>query len=110
MPPPPMQTQAAVQAAAQVMATAQAGGRDRDEKVSEPFVSRSGGDVSGPVGSNLFVYHIPNTWDDSILRQHFEHFGSIVSCRIQKDGEGRPRGFGFVSFDAPAAAQAAIAG
>merc|ERR1719408_328873 len=65
---------------------------------------------AGPVGANLFIYHIPNSWNDSILRQHFEHFGKIVSCRTQKDSEGRPRGFGFVSFDAPSAAQAAIAG
>eukprot|EP00438_Fugacium_kawagutii_P025427 Skav204272 [mRNA] locus=scaffold409:81659:84921:+ [translate_table: standard] len=31
-------------------------------------------------------------------------------CRVQKDDNGRPRGFGFVSFDAPTSAQAAIAG
>lgn len=65
---------------------------------------------SGPVGANLFVYHIPNSWDDYILRQHFEHFGKIFSCRVQKDDSGRPRGFGFVSFDSPMSAQAAIAG
>ena len=27
-------------------------------------------------------------------------------CRVQKDDSGRPRGFGFVSFDAPSSAQA----
>ncbi|CAJ1346398.1 unnamed protein product [Effrenium voratum] len=70
----------------------------------------TGSTTSGPVGANLFVYHIPNSWDDHILRQHFEHFGKILSCRVQKDDSGRPRGFGFVSFDAPASAQAAIAG
>jgi RNA recognition motif-containing protein len=64
----------------------------------------------GLVGANLFVYHVPLSWDDGILQQHFEHFGSIVSCRVQKDPEGRPRGFGFVSYDSGSAAQAAIAG
>lgn len=64
----------------------------------------------GPVGGNLFVYHIPNSWDDNILRQHFEHFGGILSCRIQKDADGRPRGFGFVSYESAEAGQAAIAG
>jgi RNA recognition motif-containing protein len=64
----------------------------------------------GPVGANLFVYHVPLNWDDGILQQHFEHFGSIVSCRVQKDPEGRPRGFGFVSYDSASAAQEAIAG
>lgn len=65
---------------------------------------------SGPIGANLFIYHIPNSWDDNILRQHFEHFGKLISARVQTDNDGRSRGFGFVSFDAPGAAQAAIAG
>merc|ERR1719359_1918975 len=39
--------------------------------------------VAGPVGANLFVYHVPNSWDDSILKMHFEHFGKIISCGIQ---------------------------
>jgi len=65
---------------------------------------------AGPVGANLFIYHMPVSWDDAILRQHFEHFGKILSCRVQKDPDGRPRGFGFVSYDTPTAAQAAIAG
>merc|ERR1712083_915341 len=71
--------------------------------------SKSSG-TSGPVGANLFIYHIPNSWNDSILRQHFEHFGKIVSCRVQTDNDGRSRGFGFVSFDSATAAGAAIAG
>jgi hypothetical protein len=71
---------------------------------------QSMGAKMGPVGGNLFVYHIPTSWDDSILRQHFEHFGTIISCRIQKDLEGRARGFGFVSFDSSESAQSAIAG
>eukprot|EP00929_Paragymnodinium_shiwhaense_P029196 TRINITY_DN16791_c0_g1_i1.p1 TRINITY_DN16791_c0_g1~~TRINITY_DN16791_c0_g1_i1.p1 ORF type:complete len:339 (+),score=80.68 TRINITY_DN16791_c0_g1_i1:107-1123(+) len=62
----------------------------------------------GPPGSNLFVYHIPNSWSDDIFRQHFEHFGTILSCKVQTDPDGRPRGFGFCSFSAPDAAQAAI--
>lgn len=94
---PGVQAQAAIRAAQDSVAAAHG---------SEP----AGSTTSGPVGANLFVYHIPNSWDDHILRQHFEHFGKILSCRVQKDDSGRPRGFGFVSFDAPASAQAAIAG
>lgn len=68
------------------------------------------GSVAGPAGANLFVYHIPNSWDDNILRQHFEHFGPIISCKVQRDPDGRPRGFGFVSYKDPTSANAAIAG
>lgn len=102
-PNPGAQAQVAIQAAQAAVAAAQTQPGAAD--------AASGGSINaGPVGANLFIYHIPNSWDDTILRQHFEHFGKIVSCRVQKDGEGRPRGFGFVSYDAPAAAQAAIAG
>lgn len=66
--------------------------------------------VAGPVGANLFVYHVPNSWDDSILKMHFEHFGKIMSCAIQRDAEGRSRGFGFISFETQQAAKAAISG
>mmetsp|Transcript_70466 Transcript_70466/g.206150 ORF Transcript_70466/g.206150 Transcript_70466/m.206150 type:complete len:365 (-) Transcript_70466:3-1097(-) len=95
------QAQAAIQAAQAAVAAAQT-----------PTAADAGPTMAnaGPVGANLFIYHIPNSWDDTILRQHFEHFGKIVSCRVQKDPDGRPRGFGFVSYDAATAAQAAIAG
>jgi len=101
-PPPPGVSTAALAAQAAVQAAQATAGAANSQAVS------SG--KQGPVGSNLFVYHIPNSWDDNILRQHFEHFGSILSCRIQKDTEGRARGFGFISYDSPEAAQAAIAG
>lgn len=64
----------------------------------------------GPMGANLFVYNIPATWDENIFSQHFTHFGTIVSCRVQRDNEQRPRGYGFISFDDSKAAAAAIAG
>jgi len=100
-PPPSAGAQPAIQAAQAVAATAQAQAAPAAAPVNLN---------SGPVGANLFIYHIPNSWDDGILKQHFEHFGKIISCRVQVDAEGRPRGFGFVSFDAPGSAQAAIAG
>eukprot|EP00922_Rhytidocystis_sp_ex-Travisia-forbesii_P010674 GHVS01015632.1.p1 GENE.GHVS01015632.1~~GHVS01015632.1.p1 ORF type:complete len:314 (+),score=49.28 GHVS01015632.1:64-942(+) len=53
----------------------------------------------GPPGSNLFVFHLPSDWNDIDLVQHFQHFGNILSARIQRDTNGRNRGFGFVSFD-----------
>lgn len=66
--------------------------------------------ASGPSGANLFVYHVPVSWDDNILKQHFEHFGQIISCKIQRDPDGRSKGFGFISYETAQAAKAAIAG
>jgi hypothetical protein len=101
-PPPPGAAQAVSAAQAAIQAAQATAGAAQAQALS-------GGKV-GPVGGNLFVYHIPNSWDDNILRQHFEHFGGILSCRIQKDPEGRARGFGFVSYDSAEAGAAAIAG
>merc|ERR1719353_138636 len=95
-PPPPGAAQAVNAAQAAIQAAQATAGAAQAQALS-------GGKV-GPIGANLFVYHIPNSWDDNILRQHFEHFGTIISCRIQKDSDGRARGFGFVSFDSPEAA------
>lgn len=111
-PPPPVPTPPPPVQGAQAMALAQTAisSAARAAELSAVETAGLAANSAGPVGANLFVYHIPNSWDDMILKQHFEHFGTILSCRVQKDAEGRPRGFGFVSYDTPGAAAAAIAG
>lgn len=64
----------------------------------------------GPPGANLFIFHVPSDWNDVDLVQHFQHFGGILSARIQRDKEGRNRGFGFISFDNALSAANAIQG
>ena len=65
----------------------------------------------GPAGCNLFVYHCPAGWDDDAIKQTFSPYGAIVSATIMKDkSTGASKGFGFVSFDNPIAAQQAIQG
>ncbi len=51
------------------------------------------------------------SWDtsDASLRQAFEAYGSVVEAKVISDRDtGRSRGFGFVTFESPADAQAAI--
>ena len=52
----------------------------------------------GPLGANLFIFHIPAEWKDDDLRTRFEPFGQLVSCKVSVDEAGRSRGFGFVGF------------
>jgi len=68
-------------------------------------------DGHGPEGCNLFVFHIPNEMTNLDLFNYFAPFGNVLSARIMVDNDtGRSRGFGFVSFDAPECADAAITG
>ncbi|CDU17197.1 hypothetical protein YYC_03818 [Plasmodium yoelii 17X] len=64
----------------------------------------------GPPGANVFVFHLPSHWTDMELYQHFQHFGYVVSARIQRDANGRNKGYGFVSFNNPESALNAIKG
>ncbi len=62
----------------------------------------------GPLGSNLFLCHLPNNMKNSELYNLFRRFGNIYSTRVMTERNGRSRGIGFVSFDNPSSAQQAI--
>jgi len=62
--------------------------------------SSGGGETSGPPGSNVFIFHVPNDWSHNDLVSNFAHFGRIVSAKIATDKiTGRNQGFAFVSYD-----------
>ena len=66
-------------------------------------------DARGPEGANLFVYNVPEHYQENDLNQLFANFGSVLSTRIQRDlNTGVSKGFGFVSYDDAQAAQSAI--
>ena len=63
----------------------------------------------GPDGANLFIFHIPNHFTNLDMYQLFCPYGNLLSVRIMVEKDtGRSRGFGFVSYDAPASAALAI--
>ncbi|XP_022240314.1 CUGBP Elav-like family member 2 isoform X5 [Limulus polyphemus] len=65
--------------------------------------------VEGPEGANLFIYHLPQDFTDNDLAQTFLPFGNVISVKVFIDKQTNlSKCFGFVSYDNPVSAQAAI--
>ena len=59
--------------------------------------------------TNLYVKQFPETWDDALLKDLFSAYGAVASVIINRDPEGKSRGFGFVNFAEHASAEKALA-
>ncbi|CUA76895.1 Polyadenylate-binding protein, cytoplasmic and nuclear [Rhizoctonia solani] len=57
---------------------------------------------------NLFCKNLDPEIDSNKLFTHFKPYGQIVSARVMRNDSGQSRGFGFVSFQAPEQATAAL--
>ncbi|KAJ7468031.1 hypothetical protein FB451DRAFT_387106 [Mycena latifolia] len=57
---------------------------------------------------NLFCKNLDPDIDSNGLFTHFRQFGQIVSARVMRNESGESRGFGFVSYQTPDQASAAL--
>mmetsp|Transcript_110893 Transcript_110893/g.353549 ORF Transcript_110893/g.353549 Transcript_110893/m.353549 type:complete len:575 (-) Transcript_110893:51-1775(-) len=55
--------------------------------------------------TKLFIGGISRRTTTKQLRDHFSKCGRVLDCVAMRQPDGRPRGFGYVTLDSPAAAQ-----
>jgi len=55
--------------------------------------------------TKLFIGGISRHTTTKQLRDHFSQYGRVLDCVAMRQPDGRPRGFGYVTLDSPAAAE-----
>lgn len=58
--------------------------------------------------NNVYIKNFGEEMDDEKLHQMFEPFGKIISAKVMSGYDGKIKGFGFVSFEEPTAAEKAV--
>ncbi|MCH95671.1 polyadenylate-binding protein 3-like, partial [Trifolium medium] len=61
-----------------------------------------------PKFTNVYIKNLSETLSDEDLKKLFCPFGIITSARVMKDANGKSRCFGFVNFQSPDSAAAAV--
>jgi len=88
---------------------------DKPADFNPQLINRANANSKGPRGANLFVVRKLrrdeyDSFADADLRTAFEKFGTVLRCEMTTDpATGWSKGFGFVSFTEPEAADAALA-
>ncbi|KAG4401845.1 hypothetical protein AAZX31_02G072800 [Glycine max] len=59
-------------------------------------------------GTNLYVKNLDYNINDDKLKELFSEFGTITSCKVMLEPNGRSKGYGFVAFSAPRNANRAL--
>jgi len=58
--------------------------------------------------TNVYIKNFPDNMNEDKLREMFEAYGSITSCKVMSDEGGKSKCFGFVAFEDAEAAEEAV--
>lgn len=72
------------------------------------FIRRQERANGSPKFTNVYVKNISETFSDEDLKKLFDPYGTITSAKVMKDVNGKSRCFGFVNFQSPDSAAAAV--
>eukprot|EP00916_Digyalum_oweni_P011299 GHVL01018826.1.p2 GENE.GHVL01018826.1~~GHVL01018826.1.p2 ORF type:complete len:292 (+),score=57.13 GHVL01018826.1:2389-3264(+) len=65
----------------------------------------------GPVGCNVYLFHLPHEWTEAEIRNVFSPYGQILGVRVPRcDQSGKNKGYAFVSYESNKAALNAVVG
>lgn len=79
--------------------------KDKPCRISWPIRDSN---VRKSTTGNVFIKNLDPTIDDRALYDTFSLFGRILSCKVVKDNSNVSKGYGFVHFESPQAAETAI--
>uniref|UniRef100_A0ACD6AED8 Uncharacterized protein n=1 Tax=Avena sativa TaxID=4498 RepID=A0ACD6AED8_AVESA len=72
--------------------------KERQDELKAKFESERNEKFKQFQALNLYVKNLDDGISDAHLRNLFENFGELGSCKVMVDTQGRSKGFGFVSF------------
>jgi len=74
-----------------------------------PFQRRTERETGPTKFTNVFAKNLAESVTDEFLNKKFSEFGTVTSAIVMKDDSGKSKGFGFVNFEKPEEAAAAVA-
>eukprot|EP00080_Pristionchus_pacificus_P000787 PDM60807.1 pab-1 [Pristionchus pacificus] len=81
---------------------------ERQAELKRKFDNQKAERMQKYQGVNLYVKNLDETVEEPKLREVFEKYGTITSCKVMCDENGRSKGFGFVCFEKPEEATKAV--
>mmetsp|Transcript_17037 Transcript_17037/g.27340 ORF Transcript_17037/g.27340 Transcript_17037/m.27340 type:complete len:610 (-) Transcript_17037:1292-3121(-) len=81
---------------------------EREAELKSKFDAERRERMEKMAGANLYIKNLEDTVDDAKLRELFQEYGTITSCRVMRDTSSVSRGSAFVAFSSADEATRAV--